>query len=290
MSTPHRELGEFLRRARASRDPERTGLLPDGRARRVAGLRREEVALLAGVSTDYYTRLEQGRQVIPSRQVVDALIRALDLDDAGRAYLRTLIDAAGSSESRPRPTVQRVRRGLHQLLDSFASQPALVLGRRTDILASNVLARALFADFEAMPAKHRNYARWMLLDDTARGLFVDWEEQARNAVEALRLDAAEMGNDLGLQQLIGELSLESPEFRTWWSAHRVHRRTHGTKHLRHPAVGELTVQFESLTLPGDEAQVLYVYTTEPGSASQGALALLGSWTHPGIVAGNGSSS
>lgn len=278
MSTPHRELGVFLRRARASRDPEQTGLFPDRRVRRVPGLRREEVALLAGVSTDYYTRLEQGRQVTPSTQVMDALIRALDLDDAGQAYLRTLVNAAGTPASRARPTVQRVRPGLYQLLDSLASQPALILGRRTDILASNTLARALFADFEAMPAKHRNYARWMLLDDDARSLFSDWEEQARNAVEALRLDAASLRNDLGQQQLIGELSLESSEFRQWWSAHRVHQRTHGTKRLHHPVVGELAVQFESLPLPGDASQVLYVYTAEPGSTSQEALTLLASWS------------
>ena len=283
MSDPHRELGEFLRRARARRNPETTGLLPDGRIRRVPGLRREEVAVLAGVSTDYYTRLEQGRNVTPSTQVIEALIRALDLDGAGQAYLHTLVSTAGTPVSRPRPSVQRVRPGLHQLLDSFSSQPALILGRRTDILASNALARALFADFESMPAKHRNYARWMLLDDTARTLFRDWEEQARNAVEALRLDAAATPNDQGTQQLVGELSLASAEFRQWWSAHRVHQRTHGTKRLSHPVVGELEVQFETLALPGEESQVLYVYSTEPATASHQALSLLASWTRTSAV-------
>jgi transcriptional regulator with XRE-family HTH domain len=283
MSDPHRELGEFLRRARARRNPETTGLLPDGRIRRVPGLRREEVAVLAGVSTDYYTRLEQGRNVTPSTQVIDALIRALDLDAAGQSYLHTLVSTAGMPVSRPRSSVQRVRPGLHQLLDSFSSQPALILGRRTDILASNPLARALFADFESMPAKHRNYARWMLLDDAARTLFRDWEEQARNAVEALRLDAAVTPNDQGTQQLVGELSLASPEFRQWWSAHRVHQRTFGTKRLSHPLVGELDVQFETLALPGEESQVLYVYSAEPGSASQQALSLLASWSRTSAV-------
>jgi transcriptional regulator with XRE-family HTH domain len=283
MSDPHRELGEFLRRARARRNPETTGLLPDGRIRRVPGLRREEVAVLAGVSTDYYTRLEQGRNVTPSTQVIDALIRALDLDAAGQSYLHTLVGTAGMPVSRPRPSVQRVRPGLHQLLDSFSSQPALILGRRTDILASNPLARALFADFESMPAKHRNYARWMLLDDAARTLFRDWEEQARNAVEALRLDAAVTPYDQGTQQLVGELSLASPEFRQWWSAHRVHQRTFGTKRLSHPLVGELDVQFETLALPGEESQVLYVYSTEPGSASHQALSLLASWSQTSAV-------
>lgn len=284
MSDPHRELGEFLRRARASRRPEATGLLPDGRVRRVPGLRREEVAMLAGVSTDYYTRLEQGRDIAPSAQVVDALVRALDLDAAGQVYLRTLVGATGSSATRSRPTVQRVRPGLYQLLDSFASQPALVLGRRTDVLASNRLARALFTDFDALPARHRNYARWMLLDEGARSLFVDWEEQARHAVEALRLDAAATPDDLGTQRLVGELSVASPDFRRWWSAHRVHQRTHGTKRLDHPVVGALEVQFETLALPGDAAQTLFVYTTEPRSASAEALALLADWTQPALRA------
>ncbi|MFB2554887.1 helix-turn-helix domain-containing protein [Herbiconiux liangxiaofengii] len=283
MTDPHRELGEFLRRARARRNPETTGLLPDGRIRRVAGLRREEVALLAGVSSDYYTRLEQGRSVTPSVQVIDALIRALDLDAAGENYLRTLVGTAGAPTARSRPSVQRVRPGLHRLLDSFSTQPALILGRRTDILASNALARALFEDFESMPAKHRNYARWMLLDDAARTLFRDWDEQARNAVEALRLDAAMTPDDKGTQQLVGELSVASSEFRQWWSAHRVHQRTHGTKRLNHPLVGELEIHFETLTLPGESSQTLYVYTTEPGSASEQSLSLLASWagTVPG---------
>jgi transcriptional regulator with XRE-family HTH domain len=277
MTDPHRELGEFLRRARARRNPETSGLLPDGRTRRVPGLRREEVALLAGVSSDYYTRLEQGRNITPSIQVIDALIKALDLDVAGENYLRTLASTAGTPAARSRPSVQRVRPGLYRLLDSFSTQPALVLGRRTDILASNALARALFADFESMPAKHRNYARWMLLDDDARTLFREWEEQARNAVEALRLDAAMTPDDKGTQQLVGELSVASSEFRQWWSAHRVHQRTHGTKRLNHPLVGELDIHFETLTLPGEPSQTLYIYTTEPGSASEQSLSLLASW-------------
>lgn len=280
MSDLHRELGEFLRRARADRDPEDTGLLSDGRIRRVPGLRREEVALLAGVSSDYYTRLEQGRHLTPSPQVLDALVRALGLDDAGQAYLRTLSASAGTRQPRTRPAAQRVRPGLHQLLGSFSTQPALILGSRTDVLASTALARALFTDFEALPAKHRNYARWLLLDDDARTLFLDWEEQARNAVEALRLDAAHAPDDAGVQQLVGELSVASAEFRHWWSDRRVHQRTHGTKRLHHPVVGELDVQFETLTLPGDPSQAIYVYTTEPGSPSSEALALLANWVHP----------
>lgn len=275
MSDSHRELGKFLRQAREGLDPEQSGLLPDGRIRRVPGLRREEVALLAGVSTDYYTRLEQGRNLTPSAQVIDALIKALNLDSASQSYFRALV--APRSRSRARPKAQRVRSGLYQLLDSLTLQPALILGHRTDVLASNALARALFADFAKLPVKHRNYVRWILLDEDARVLFLDWEEQARNAVEALRLEAAMVPDDRGLQQLVGELSLASAEFQRWWPERRVHQRTYGTKHLRHPIVGDLDVQFETFGLPGDSSQVLYIYTAEPGTTSQQSLGLLASW-------------
>ncbi|MFT3889023.1 MAG: helix-turn-helix transcriptional regulator [Arachnia sp.] len=280
MPTPHEELGDFLRRARAASDPQRSGLPADGRVRRVPGLRREEVALLAGVSTDYYTRLEQGRRIIPSAQVLDAIARALDLDEAGRQHVHDLVDAAGKPRPRPRASVQRVRSGLYQMLDSLDTQPAMILGRRTDVLASNRLARALFTDFERMVPRERNYARWMLLSDEARALFIDWEAQARNAVEALRLDAGRTPDDPETQQLVGELSMASPEFRKWWSEHQVHQRSYGTKRLLHPSVGRVDVDFETLGFPADSEQTLYVYTAASGSASRQALDLLASWTHP----------
>ncbi|WP_129665000.1 helix-turn-helix domain-containing protein [Phytoactinopolyspora endophytica] len=280
MPTPHQEIADFLRRARAASDPQRAGLPADGRVRRVPGLRREEVALLAGVSTDYYTRLEQGRRIVPSAQVLDAIARALDLDDAGRTHLRDLVSAAGTPRPRARTTEQRVRPGLHQLLESLDTQPAMILGRRTDVLAANRLACALFADFERMPPRERNYARWMLLSEEARALCLDWELQARNAVEALRLAAGRTPEDAETQQLVGELSLASPEFLRWWSEHQVHQRSHGSKRLRHPVVGDLTVDFETLTFPADAEQTLYVYTVAAGSPSQQSLNLLASWTHP----------
>jgi transcriptional regulator with XRE-family HTH domain len=277
----NRELADFLRRARAARDPQTTGLPTDGRVRRVAGLRREEVAMLAGVSTDYYTRLEQGRRIVPSAQVVDAIASALDLDATGRTHLRNLIGAPRAPRPRARP-VQRVRPGLYQLLDSLDSQPALVLGRRTDVLATNRLARALFTDFDQLPRRERNYARWMLLSVEARNLFVDWEQQARNAVESLRFDAGNAPDDPEAQKLVGELSLASAEFRQWWSEHHVHQRTFGAKRLHHPVVGDLTVDFEALTFPGDAEQTLYVYSTAPDSSSRAALALLASWSQPSV--------
>lgn len=281
MAAPrNHELADFLRRARAAREPDDAGLPADGRVRRVPGLRREEVALLAGVSTDYYTRLEQGRRIVPSRQVLDALARALGLDDAGRTHLDDLIGASIRPGRRNRGAVQRVRPGLYQLLDGLDSQPALVLGHRTDVLATNRMARALFADFDAMPPRERNYARWMLLKPEARNLFADWEQQARTAVESLRLDVGTTPGDPLAQQLVGELSLASPEFRHWWSEHQVHRRTHGSKRLNHPVVGELTVDFESLTFPDDPSQTLFLYSTAPDSPSREAMNLLASWVQP----------
>ena len=273
MTRVNQELADFLRRARGKVDPARAGLPHDGRVRRVPGLRREEVALLAGVSTDYYARLEQGRRITPSEGVLDAIARALGLDEAGRRHLGELV----GTTSAPRRTraVQRVRPGLHQFLDSLDSHPAMILGRRTDVLATNRLARALFTDFDAIRPKDRNYARWLFLDDAARALFVDWDEQARACVENLRLD---VGADPGAQELVAELSERSAEFRGWWQEHGVYQRTFGTKRLRHPVVGDLSVQYETLTMPGDRDQTLFVYTTEAGTSSREAMNLLASWT------------
>jgi transcriptional regulator with XRE-family HTH domain len=279
----NRELADFLRRARAQVDPSRAGLPPDGRVRRVPGLRREEVALLAGVSTDYYARLEQGRRITPSPAVVEALGRALGLDGAGRAHLRDLfgIGAAPTTGGRRPPAIQRVRPGLYQLIDALDGEPVLILGRRTDILAANRMARALFADFDGRPRRERNYARWMFLDEDARALFADWEDQARTAVESLRLEVGRDPRDRATTELVAELREHSAEFDRWWEQHRVHQRTHGSKRLRHPLVGELTVEYETLTLPGDPDTTLFVYTTEAGSPSRRALDLLASWTLTG---------
>ncbi|MEV0068052.1 MULTISPECIES: helix-turn-helix transcriptional regulator [unclassified Amycolatopsis] len=277
MPEKNQELADFLRRARSQCDPARSGLPTDSRIRRVPGLRREEVALLAGVSTDYYARLEQGRRIVPSPAVLEALGRALNLDAAGRAHLEDLVGLVGAG-NRARPTaVQRVRPGLYQLLGAFDSQPTLVLGRRTDVLAANRMARALFADFDAMRPSERNYARWMFLDDDARSLFVDWDVQARAVVENLRLEIGADRHDRGTAALITDLRERSTEFGQWWDEHRVYQRTHGAKRLRHRVVGDLTVDYETLTPVGDPDTTLYVYTAEPDSPSQRALNLLGSW-------------
>lgn len=281
MSEKNTELADFLRRARGQVDASRAGLPADGRVRRVPGLRREEVAFLAGVSTDYYARLEQGRRIVPSPSVVDAIGRALGLDEAGRAHLADLI-GLGTAAVRPRTRpVQWVRPGLYQLLDALGDVPVLVLGRRSDVLAQNRMGKALFTDFERFPAVQRNYTRWMFLDDGARSLFVDWEEQARVAAENLRLEAGNDPADRATAELIAELRGSSAEFGAWWEEHRVNLRTYGSKRLRHPLVGDLTVEYESLTLPGDPDTTLYVYSTEPGSPSQRALSLLASWSLTG---------
>ena len=287
MADTKRELSDFLRRARGRVDPFRAGLPADGRVRRVPGLRREEVALLAGVSTDYYTRLEQGRPISPSSEVVVAVARALSLDEAGRAHLRHLLGTPRrSGPSRP-PQVQRVRPGLRQFLDDLDGQPALILGRGAEVLASNRLARALFTDFDRLPAVERNYARWILLSPEARELFLDWSEQARTAVETLRLAHGSHPGDRGIADLVALLLERSPEFAEWWAEHGVYQRTHGRKHLRHPVVGDLVVDYETMLLPGDPDQTVFIFTTEPGSSSRAALQLLASWSATaGVSAGS----
>ncbi len=244
------------------------------------GLRREEVALLAGVSTDYYTRLEQGRPITPSPAVVEALCRALRLDEAGRAHLHDLIGVAAAPARGRGRSVQRLRPGMHRLVDAL-DEPALVLGRRSDVLAANRMCKALFTDFDAMPTRHRNYARWMFLSEESRALFVDWEEHARAAVESLRLEVGRDRDDPGTNELVAELREKSAQFNLWWEDHRVHQRTYGSKRLHHPLVGELTVEYETLLLPGDPDTALFIYTTEPGSSSKQALDLLAMWALAG---------
>lgn len=276
MAGNNRELADFLRRARGQCDPARAGLPADGRVRRVPGLRREEVALLAGVSSDYYARLEQGRRIVPSPSVVEAIGRALELDAAGRAHLSDLIGIGPASPQPRARAVQRVRPGLRQLLDAL-DEPALLLGRRMDVLAANRMAAALFVDFERFPGPERNYARWIVLDADARSLFEDWAVQARAAVETLRLEAGRDPGDRATVELVAELRRESPDVDRWWGEHRVYQRTHGSKRLRHPVVGHLSVEYETLTPPGDPDTTLFLYSTAAGSPSREAMDVLASW-------------
>jgi transcriptional regulator with XRE-family HTH domain len=240
-------------------------------------LRREEVAQLAGVSVDYYTRLEQGRHSSPSEAVLEALARVFRLEPAARAHLSDL--AHPVRRRAEQPPVQRVRPAMQQLIASMSRHPALILGRRTDVLAANALARELFTDWTRMPPGERNYARWMFLDPAAAELFVDWRTVAAEVAGTLRLYAGRHPDDVRLKELVGELTIKSADFRAWWNGHRVHERTHGVKRMIHPAVGPITIRYEALPLPGDADQVLFVYHTDPGSSSHDNLGLLGLLSH-----------
>ena len=271
------ELREFLRSRRARITPEEVGLPTQPGTRRVPGLRREEVAQLAGVSVDYYVRLERGRNINASEAVLDALARALRLDDTERDHLFVLARPAARTRQRPLPP-QRVRPGLYRVLESLTDVPALVLGRRRDVLASNRLARALFTDFDALPYRERNMARFMFLDEGARELYVDWPSAARGTVMVLRDYAGRFPYDPQLAELVGELSVRDRDFRRWWAEHDVSRHTYGTKRLHHPLVGGLTLAYEALTVTDDPEQTLGLHTAEPGSPSEHALRLLAGWT------------
>jgi transcriptional regulator with XRE-family HTH domain len=264
-------LGEFLQARRGRVRPEDVGL-PNGGRRRVAGLRREEIARLAGVSVDYYVRLEQGRAAHPSPEVLDALARALLLDDVERRHLHELVAPRGAP---PRP--DRVRPSLQLLLDRLDMVPAFVLDRRMNVLAWNAGADALIG-FDAMPPEQRNMAWFMFLDPAARELYPEWERHARETVGVLRRAAGQDPDDTRLSALVGELSVKSEEFARWWSSHEVHEKTHATKRYRHPLVGELTVHYETFTLPSDPGCSIITYVTEAGSESETALRLLAAWS------------
>ncbi|TXS07950.1 helix-turn-helix transcriptional regulator, partial [Streptomyces sp. wa22] len=275
------DLTQFLRRCRDRIDPESLGLPERGAYRRVPGLRREEVAQLAGVSTDYYIRLEQGRNITPSDSVLDAVADALRLDDAERTHLHDLVKAKpGRRARRAAPGVQRARPGLLRLLDSFNDHAAFILGRRGDILAINHLCRVLIADFDAMPYRERNLTRWIVLTPEARALYPDWEQIAAEMTAILRLDAGRYPDDARTAELVGELTMKSEHFRRWWDDHKVLTRTHGQKRFNHPLVGELTIDYQALTPPGEDGQTLFLYMPAPDRTSQEAWRLLADWNTP----------
>ncbi|MEU5685650.1 transcriptional regulator [Streptomyces venezuelae] len=270
------DLGDFLRSRRARIQPADVGLTAYGR-RRVPGLRREEVAQLAGVSVDYYIRLEQGRgSASVSDAVLDSVARALRLDETERAYLRTVARPRQAARARAGHTV---RPGLRLLLDSIDRAPAFIFGRRMDVLAWNALADALNG-FSALAPADRNIPRQVFLSAPERDCYPEWESVAAETVAYLRLDAARFPADAELASLVGELSVKSEPFRRLWANHEVAEKTHGVKRINHPLVGELVLPYETLTLPADPDHLMVVYTPTPGSPSADRLSLLASWSAP----------
>ncbi|GGN37482.1 helix-turn-helix transcriptional regulator [Streptomyces fuscichromogenes] len=268
------ELGDFLRSRRARIRPEEVGLPSHGR-RRVPGLRREEVAQLAGVSVDYYIRLEQGRGPSVSDAVLDAVARVLRLDETEHAYLLTVARPQKKGNT-ARPARPRVRPGVQLLLDGMERTPAFVLGRRMDVLAWNALGDAVNG-FSALAPAERNIPRQVFLDPAAPGFYPDWAAVAAQTVANLRIDAGRHPDDPRMAMLIGELSLKSADFRRLWADHEVKECAYGTKRIQHPVAGLLTLPYETLTVPADPDQTIVAYTPEPGSETAERLTLLGSW-------------
>jgi transcriptional regulator with XRE-family HTH domain len=273
------EIREFLGTRRARVTPEQAGLPAyGGNRRQVAGLRREEVALLAGISSEYYIRLERGNATGVSESVIDGIARALRLDDAERIHLLDLLRGAGATRPpRRRPAQQRVRPTVRRVLDSMVGTPAFILSGRGDILAANPLGRALFSPVYAGSARPPNNARFIFLDPHATEFFRDWDQVANDAVAMLRASAGRDRYDRRLTDLIGELSTRSDQFRARWAAHNVRIHTTGVKLLHHPVVGDLDLPFETFPLGGDPGQCLLTYTAEPASPTRDSLDLLASW-------------
>ncbi len=277
------ELGAFLKARRAQLAPQDVGLPEPDSRRRVAGLRREEVAQLAAISVDYYIRLEQGR-VRASASVLATLARALRLDDDQQRYLYQL---AGKTDARPRRRrpAQRVRPAMRRLLDQLTATPAIVLGKRLDILEWNAGAAALYTDFSQFPEDRRNYLYLLFTDPIIRSMHLEWEHDARDAVAALRMESAADSSEPELARLVGELSVRDADFRTWWAEHRVNDAAYGTKRYRHRLVGDLTLDCDTWSSPDGSGQRLMVLTAEPGSPSDDALRILTSWA-PGQPSGS----
>ncbi|MCX5386003.1 helix-turn-helix transcriptional regulator [Streptomyces sp. NBC_00083] len=260
------ELGDYLRARRAALAPADVGL-PDDGPRRVPGLRRDEVALLAGMSTDYYIRLEQGRERRPSEQVLRAIAGTLRLDDAASAHLFRLGLSVGGTVA----ATTTVAPELLRLMDGMKGAPAFVVGAAQDVLAANAMARELYRGF----ARYDNLLRMIFLDPFARDFYADWDQAARIAVGNLRASSSQFPRDERIQRVVGELSVHSPAFTGLWARYEVRPRTHEDKHFRHPQVGEVRLHFEALAVTSAPGQHLSVYSAAPGSASADALVLLG---------------
>jgi transcriptional regulator with XRE-family HTH domain len=275
------EVREFLASRRAKITPEQAGL-PAGTNRRVPGLRRTEVAMLAGVSIEYYSKLERGALAGVSAGVLDAIARALQLDDAERAHLFDLARAADGSSALMRPRRRSAKqwtphRSLQWTLDAVTEGPAFVRNGRMDLLAANRLARAFYAQVYADPQWPANLARFTFLDDNAHKFYPDWDSAADICVAILRTEAGRDPRDKDLHDLVGELSTRSTEFRTRWGAHNVRHHGTGAKSFHHHIVGDLTLAYEGLEMAAEPGLTFTIYAAEPGSPSEDAVRLLASW-------------
>ncbi|MBO0980202.1 helix-turn-helix domain-containing protein [Microbacterium sp. SD291] len=271
------EAREFLSTRRDRITPDRAGLPAYGGNRRVPGLRREEVALLAGISVDYYTRLERGDLSGASDSVLEALARALQLDEAETAHLFDLARAAGASRviRRPRRKAGELRPSILRLLDAMTEVPAVVRDSHFDYLAGNALGRALYAPVFADPVP--NSARFAFLDPAAHEFYPDWERVTQDLVAAMRSEAGRSPHDRKLTDLVGELSMRSDRFRMLWASHNVRFHRTGVKRIDHPVVGEIELTYEAFELPADPGLLLSTYTVEPATASEEKLRMLASW-------------
>lgn len=276
------EVRQFLSSRRGRITPEQAGIEPYGGRRRVPGLRREEVARLAGVSVDYYTRLERGNLSGVSDSVLDAIAGALELDRAEHDHLYDLARAANTSgrkraASAGAASPSKVRPELQYLLDAITDAPAFIGNNRLDIVAANTLGYALYSDMYRNPSRPANHSRFIFLDPRAHNFYTDWDRAANTNVAILRREAGRNPHDKGIAELIGELSMRSDEFRTLWAAHNVRRHYAGTKFFQHPVVGLLELNYQVLGLEEDPGHTLTVYPATPGSPSAEALKLLASW-------------
>jgi transcriptional regulator with XRE-family HTH domain len=273
------EIRDFLTTRRARLSPEQSGIASYG-SRRVAGLRREEVAVLAGLSVTYYTRMERGDLSGASESVLEALARALQLDEAERAHLFDLARSAQPTGAPPRrrKAKPRVRPAIQQLLDAMTGAAAVIGNDHLDVLGANALGRALFSEMVSGPGRPANFARFVFLEPAGRDFYTDRERAAADTVAILRSAAGRDPRNRELTDLIGQLATRSDDFRARWAEHNVRFHRTAVKQLHHPVVGDLELDYESLALSADTGLTISTYTAQPGSKSADALALLGSWT------------
>jgi hypothetical protein len=284
---PTNDIRDFLTTRRARLSPLEAGLPDFGGRRRVPGLRREEVALLAGMSTEYYVRLERGNAAGFSEAVLDGVARALQLDDAERSHLFDLVRAANvGSSPRARPTQRQlsVRSSLQQTIDAMSTVPVFVQNGRLDAVATNRLGEALFSEMFVDPRRPMNAARFVFLDVRAQTFYKDWEGNTRQMVALLRREAGRNPHDRGLTDLVGELSTQSDLFRRLWASHDVREHQTGLKKVHHPLVGDLDLTFETMDIASERGLQMLVFSAEPGSASADRLQMLASWVAQAKVA------